>query len=161
MTILISLLSDTFLSKFQKKAERFGMKGGEDARYRDLLKRGRKWDNRIRRLFRRRSMLTMEGDKDLESGETPTGDEILEEEIMDEVHSIQDTVEESIRKTEGGDENLASVTEDPKELDDDAECESSARQRRLKCDETIDSINEEEVERAIRENRGELDEHED
>ena len=166
MTILISLMSDTFLSKFQKKAERFGTRGGEDARYSDLVKKGRRWERRIRRLFHRRSKPIAEEDKDLESGQSPTntGDDILREEILDEVQSIEETVDERIDESEVEDQKLAPVKEDVKEVDDnDVIGEGSTgntRRRRSKKHEDIE-IDEEDVERAIKENRGEVEEHED
>jgi hypothetical protein len=167
MTILISLMSDTFLSKFQKKAERFGTRGGEDARYSDLVKQGRRWERRIRRLFRGRSEPIAEEDKDLESGQSPTttGDDILREEILDEVQSIEESVDERVNESEVEDQKLAPVKEDVKEVDDDdvigeGSTTGNTRRRRSKKHEDI-NIDEEDVERAIKEHRGELEEHED
>ena len=161
-------MSDTFLSKFQKKAERFGTRGGEDARYSDLVRKGRRWERRIRTLFRRRSKpIIAEEDKDLESGQSPTttGDDILREEILDEVQSIEETVDERIdAESEVEDQKLAPVKEVVKEVDDDdvigEGSTSKTRRRRSKKEEDI-NIDEEDVERAIKQHRGELEEHED
>lgn len=58
MTILISLMSDTFLAKFQKSAEKFGVKGGEDERYRRSVARAKAHASKVksftRKLFTRK-----------------------------------------------------------------------------------------------------------
>ena len=160
MTILISLMSDTFLSTFQKKAEKFGVRVEEDQRYSEFVNQGRKGKGWIKRLFRGLRRPTVEAGH-LESGRTvPVEDEILEEEVLDEVRSIQESVNERIHETEGEEEKLASEAV-AKELEEEVEGESSTRGTQLKKDEGVDGINEEDVERAIKENRGELDEKDD
>ena len=167
MTILISFMSDAFLSKFQKRAERFGLKGGEDQRYSERARKGKVWESGVKKLFRRwRRRKSTEEDNDLESGRSPpTGDEVLRNEILDEVRSIQENVDEEVPEPENGDENKSSLAAS-RELDEDeveggSNGESSAHRRKSKREKELDDIDEEDVERAIKENRGELDKHED
>lgn len=165
MTILISLMSDTFLSRFQKRAERFGLKGGEDQRYSDLLKKGRMFEGRIKRLFRRQPRTPTEEAKDLESGQaqTSTGEEILRNEILDEVEAIEETAEEEIPEMDEKLPSIVSKEVDEETVEGESSDESSTRQRKSKKakGKELDGIDEEDVERAILENRGEADEHED
>src|SRR5271156_4829443 len=65
MTILISLMSDTFLAKFQKSAEKFGVKGGEDERYKRSVARakaqGAKLRSFTRKVFSRKNSASPSG----------------------------------------------------------------------------------------------------
>lgn len=116
MTILISLMSDTFLAKFQESAKKFGVKGGEDERYIGLQKERRerrsKWKKTLQEMFGRRSvsdkksvtpgMTGIEGEGDTgrdmekQDEEIPEADDYLREEILEEVREIRRSVDEQV-----------------------------------------------------------------
>ena len=103
MTIMISWMSDTFLSQFQKGAERFGVKGGEDQMFLEVLNGGntqlpRRKCYAEKTLRWRRKKRPVERDVERESGrDVPNiGDDILREEILDEIQSIEESVNEEV-----------------------------------------------------------------
>src|SRR5579859_276430 len=117
MTILISLMSDTFLAKFQESAKKFGVKGGEDERYIGLQKgrreRKSKWKRTLQKMFGGKSVSDNSsgiqgpggvGDRDMErdiedverkdaDGEA---DDYLREEILEEVREIRRSVDQQV-----------------------------------------------------------------
>jgi hypothetical protein len=101
MTILISLMSDTFFSRLQKRAERFGVKGGEDQRYIEernfAHEHPTRWKKFTKKIFRRKPKKRHE-EKDVEQAQDGqnTGDEILREEVLEEVQSMQRAVDEEV-----------------------------------------------------------------
>ena len=205
MTILISLMSDTFLAKFQKGAERFGVKGGEDERYihvRDQRRaRGPCWKYCISKVFRRHppqgaAAVAEEGvnvgnqgaernstDRDVErqSAEEELGvDEYLRDDIMEEVREIRRSVDQQVDakmiKRGSTDRRSSSAVARTSEVevaerngarrrtwrdiaqDGDADDEGDREQEDgLEEGEDVDDedgIDEDEVRRAIHENRG-------
>jgi hypothetical protein len=160
ITILISLMADTFFSKFQKGAEMFGVKGGEDQRFLDgqaeCQEKGPRWKHYTRKVFRRRARKPRV-ERDVErTGDVPNlDDDILREEILDEVTSIEESVNEGV--------DLALGIEKPKTKKLEGETSNGERagnshvhRRRRRGDvETDDDerISEEDVDRAIQENR--------
>jgi hypothetical protein len=142
MTILVSLMSDSVLSKFQKSAERFGIKG-EDQRTKEHELKRRKF---------RRARKPPSGD--VETGRIPTastGDEILREEILDELESLEQHVENQVDTdlglTEGSSQGEAARNQD-----------NARRRRRVRRarqrgagQRRIEDLDEEDVERAIQE----------
>ena len=117
MTILISLMSDTFLAKFQESAKKFGVKGDEDERYIGLQKgrreRKSKWKRTLQKMFGGKSVSDNSsgiqgaggvGDRDMErdiedverqdaDGEA---DDYLREEILEEVREIRRSVDQQV-----------------------------------------------------------------
>jgi hypothetical protein len=80
------------------------------------------------------------------------------------VQSIEESADERVDESEVEDQKLAPVKEDVTEVDDDhvigEGSTGKTRRRRSKKHEDI-NIDEEDVERAIKEHRGEIEEHED
>lgn len=154
MTILISLMSDTFLSKFQKSAEKFGVKG-EDERYQDIIAQSQEKEQRgesfPRRLFGRKAEKPQIG-KDVERGDvvSTTNDEILREEVLEEVESIQEEVNEEVDSELGINKKDFAMVEE--EMSADKGTDSPCVQNQ---DEDIDDerITEKDVELAMKENR--------
>jgi hypothetical protein len=167
MTILISLMSDTFLSKFQKSAEQFGMKGGEDERYSRMKKlreqMGPRWKYYTKKMFRRKVekptfAATTRVDKDVEQGRVPdrSEDDVLREEIMEEVEEIRRSVDDEVDAEMGigGGRPLHKSITDRKDGE-------PRRRRPIRFEDDEDGggdaddegINEEEVELAIQETR--------
>jgi hypothetical protein len=169
MTILISLMSDTFLSKFQKSAEQFGMKGGEDERYSRMKKlreqMGPRWKYYTRKMFRRKVEkptipATPRVDKDVEQGQVPNDrseDDFLREDIMEEVEEIRRSVDDQVDAEMGigsgrplhrssiGRKDGEPRRRRPTRFEDDEDGDGDADD---------EGINEEEVEMAIQETRG-------
>lgn len=117
MTILISLMSDTFLAKFQESAKKFGVKGGEDERYIGLQKERRerrsKWKRTLQKMFGGKSasdnnsVIQKAGvvrDRDMgRDGEDVERqdvdgeeDDYLREEVLEEVREIRRSVEQQV-----------------------------------------------------------------
>jgi hypothetical protein len=111
MTILISLMSDTFLAKFQESAKKFGVKGGEDERYIGLQKERRerrsKWKRTLQEMFGRRSVSDNKSgttgieedtrrDMEKQDNEIPEADDYLREEMLEEVREIRRSVDEQV-----------------------------------------------------------------
>ena len=160
MTILISLMSDTFLSKFQKAAEMFGVKGEKINDFSTDKMSVKKKDhdgNIIPESFSGRRARKPQVEKDVErNGDVPNlDDDILREEILDEVTSIQESVNEGV--------DLALGIENPKtkmlerEISNGEGAGNSHVHRRRRRDDVEkdddERISEEDVDRAIQENR--------
>jgi len=208
MTILISLMSDTFLAKFQKGAEKFGVKGGEDERYIHVQNvrraRGSCWKYCISKVFRRhppqgnaaiagegvnvgnqgpeRNSTDRDVDVERQSAEDELGvDEYLRDDIMEEVREIRRSVDQQVDakmiKRGSTDRRSSSAVARTSEVevaerngarrrtwrdiaqDGDADDEGDREQEDgLEEGEDVDDedgIDEDEVRRAIHENRGE------
>ena len=205
MTILISLMSDTFLAKFQKGAEKFGVRGGEDERYihvRDQRRaRGSCWKYCFSKVFRRhpppgaaaaagegvndgnRGPERNSSDRDVErqSTEEDIGvDEYLRDDIMEEVKEIRRSVDQQVDakmiKRGSTDRRRSSAVARTSEVevaerngarrrtwrdiaqDGDADDEGDQEQEdgleEGEEGDDEDGIDEDEVQRAIHENRG-------
>ena len=160
MTIFISLMSDTFLSKFQKAAEKFGVKGGEDEQFLEGQNESQKtrprWGYYSRKLFRRKAKNShVEKDVEQNTDVSNLGDEVLREEILDEVASIQESVNESVDLTLGVDKSESKVPQ--REISNREGVGNSyvhrRRQREDLENDDDERICEEDVDRAIQENR--------
>lgn len=96
MTIVISLMSETFLSRFQKAAEKFGVKGGEDHRF---IKREefRQRGSVPKRFFRRKGQ-RVPPEPDIEMGReaSVTGEERMREEIREEVEEERRSIDQQV-----------------------------------------------------------------
>lgn len=163
MTILISLLSDNFFSKFQKTAEKFGVKGIEDKQYlfmRNLRKRmpTPKWKVAFRKVFRRKPKPIKPPKEslqaDIERYPVPVvEDEILREEVLEEVESLRQSVSEQV------DEELGINKATSHQADIELQGAGSVRKRRKNepkenpTEDDDESIHEEDVERAIEDTR--------
>jgi hypothetical protein len=157
MTILVSLMSDSLLSKFQKSAERFGVKGGEDKRYQkqkpESKKEAPRWRDRFRIFHRKKTK--RKPSEDLEKGPPPlvgtSNDEILEEEILEEVQDIERHAEEGedMGLENGRAASMSSETETMPSIHRRRSHKLPTQSR--KSDEI--EVNEEVVDRALKEER--------
>ena len=159
MTILISLLSDSFFSKFQKAAENIGVKSVEDQHHlpaRDLHPQvgPPKWKICFRKVFHRRPRESYpptpqaEPERDVERNEIPVvNDDFLREEVLAEVESIKESVDKEVDKELGINE--------PKSRSMDRAREKEVRRRKKAKTEEGDGSIQEDVERAIEEEREE------
>lgn len=189
ITILISLMSDTFLAKFQKSAEKFGVKGGEDERYLGMQKRNRargsRWKFITSKLFRKTSHPTDAptrvdegGSEDVErQDDAELGvDDYLTEEVMDEVRDIRRSVDQEVdaklEKTRSSVSARSSEVEVGtsgrdggtrrrtwRDIVDDADGDDAALGENAGEEDAVDGeeddeIDEEDVQRVIKENRG-------
>ena len=158
MTILISLMSDTFLSRFQKRAERIGVKrAAEDQRYQDMQEVCQEKGPRLKLFPRKRKKRPQSSEKDVEQApDVPNvNDDILREEVLEEVESIEENVDKEV------DEELGIDKKKAKELDREMGHVKGPEKRKGKSPErqgrveegNDEEITEEDVERAIEENR--------
>lgn len=173
MTILISLMSDTFLFKFQENAEKFGVKGGEDERYSRMKKMkklreqmGPRWKYYSRKMMGQKVEkptfpdTASAVDRDVERGRVERDDSMddyLREEVMEEVEEIRESVDEEV------DAELGIGSGKPLHHSRAERVDGGTRRRRpirFEQDENDDGdaddegVNEEEVESAIQETRG-------
>jgi hypothetical protein len=160
ITIFISLMSDAFLSKFQKAAERFGIKGGEDEQFlegqNECQRKGPRWGFYSRKLFRRKAKKPhVEKDVEQNTDVSNLGDEVLRDEILDEVASIQESVNEDVDLTLGVDKREGKVPES--EISNREGVGNGHVHRRRQRDDLENDdderICEEDVDRAIQETR--------
>ena len=173
MTILISMMSDTFLAKFQKGAEKLGIRGGEDQRFNEhqepCQEVQEKRSRSLRKLFRRRVRKPLRGgnietpppaevekdvdvERDVEKGEQEipsVGDDILREEILEEVESIEQSVNESVDSQLG----IAGKKHPAETVDGDLHNEEERKPIDVIEDDDDDGICEEDVDLAIQESR--------
>jgi hypothetical protein len=89
-------MSDTFFSKLQKKAEQFGVRE-QDENYMETVAQREEKRHRwkfLSRKFSRRKAKKPRIETDVERGDVVpnTNDEILREEVLEEVKSIQEEV---------------------------------------------------------------------
>ena len=157
MTILVSLMSDSVLSKFQRSAENFGMRGGEDKKYqkkKELKKEPPKWKDRLK-IFHLKKEPGKSKVKDLENGGPPLvdsmNDEILRDRIMEEVEEIE-------RKAgEGVDMGIGDEKEGSGVLSPEAASSTSGTRKRtlrnMAGEAPTEMINEEDVDRVMRQTR--------
>lgn len=180
MTILISLMSDTFLSKLQEHAEKFGIRGSEDERYSRTKKMkelreqlGPRCNYYTRKILGRKvekpTFLDVspavdkdkDKDKDIERGRVQhddSADDFLRHEVMEEVEEIRRSADEEVdvEMGIGGGKPLHHGT---------SERVGGARRRRPiqfedgddDGDADDEGVSEEEVETAILETRGSKD----
>ena len=157
MTVLISLLSDTFLSKFQKATERFGVRGGEDQQFLEgqnhHQEKGPRWKFYTRKLFRPR-VKKPQVEKDVErNGDVPNlEDDILREEILDEVASIQQSVNKKVDLTLGIDKTKVKMAEQERS-NGQGNSHVHRRSQRGDVENDNEGIYDEDVDRAIKESR--------
>ena len=103
MTILISLISDSFLSRFQNRAERFGVRGREDQRYLGMQGIHRanapQWKYYIGRIFHLKRRAPPENDVEQaqgDRGQPPVVDERLRDYVLEEAESIQRSIDQQV-----------------------------------------------------------------
>lgn len=122
ITILVSLMSDTILSSFQKRAETIGIRANEDQRFREqdkaCRKKGPRWKYYTRKLFRRKSKIIKEdvtqaaAAKDLEAQiKKPPEDEALKDEVEGEVENLERRVTAEVDSAMGIDKDESSMIE--------------------------------------------------
>ena len=129
ITILVSLMSDSLLSKFQKSAERWGVKRSEP-------KKKKSWRSYFRFKRKKRKPGVSE-DIDVEMGPPVDDHEILREEILEEMESLEDEAENEVERELGD----TGITED-------LEMNMGVR-RRTGSSEGIEDFSEENVEHEI------------
>jgi hypothetical protein len=158
MTILISLMSDAWLGRIQKRAERFGVRGGEDQGYLETVKRMRekpsKWQQFYRRVFRIKPKSGKSVQIDLERGRDVPNieDDMLRDEMLEQVQTMEQSIDSEV------DAELGITKEDAEaaEIEEAGTSEagsSDARRRRKNKNESECDINEGDVERALEEVR--------
>jgi hypothetical protein len=168
ITIMISLLSDTFLAQFRKGAEQWGIKGNEDQRFLEgqhlCEERTPRWKKVTRKLFRprvqkSRSEILEEQptpmETDIEQGldVSKVDDDILREEVLEEVKSIQESVAETVDSQLGiGKDQFQNIDQEGSSSD-----VHRVHKRRRKAKDVEDNddeeIREEDVDIAIKESR--------
>lgn len=158
MTILVSLMSDSVLSKFQQSAERFGVRGGEDKRYQkkkeERKKEPPKWKDRLK-IFHLKKATGKSKVKDLENGEPPLvggmSDEILRDRIMEEVEEIEREADEGVDMGVENEKESSGVVS----LDADSSSGGTRRRtlRNTEGETPTEMINEEDVDRVMRQTR--------
>jgi hypothetical protein len=169
MTILISLMSDTFLFKFRESAEKFGVKGGEDERYSRMKKMreqmGPRWKYYSKKMMGQKVEkptfpdTASAVDRDVERGRVERDDSMddyLREEVMEEVEEIRESVDEEV------DAELGIGSGKPLHHSRAERVDGGTRRRRPirfvqdenDGDADDEGVNEEEVESAIQETRG-------
>jgi hypothetical protein len=157
-------MSDTFLSRFQKSAEQFGVRGGEDSRYIGMQKvcreNGPRWKYYTNRIFRRNKKGVTVAEPDIENGpQSPTtGDDIMRQEILEEVESIRKSVDQQVDAELGFDNaNTKALQREIAHLDG-SEKKMGVRRRVTRLDDDGDAddegIDDDDVEDAFRAARG-------
>jgi hypothetical protein len=162
MTIVISLMSDTFLSRFQKSAEQFGVRGGEDQRYlrtqQTCAEERQRWKTYPRRMFRRKRRRE-QADNDIEQGQesSVTPDDQMRNEILEEVESIRRSVDQQV-DAELGYENATTKREIADLGESEVKVAGAPLKKCTRLDDEWDAddegINEDDVDNAFRAARG-------
>ena len=168
MTILISLMSDAFLSRFQKSAEKFGVRGGEDQRYiahRDECRRnGPRWRYYTRKVFHRRSRPaeSENAEIDVEQGPDMSNmeDELLRETVMEEMESIRQSVDVEDESLTDRAKSSVAIRQRPSvgSPESSGTCRRRMPPYAVEDDLDEDLISEADVDKAIKDSRGDLDE---
>ena len=148
MTILISLASDTFFSRFQRSAERLGTREEEDHRFQKMQQMARRRAiivrNYIRNLLCRPSKSHGKDVEKFRTTSAPAGmnvqDEIIRDDIMEEIESMEQVADKEMEKVVDGEFKVPMV-------------EPNVESRRRTQIAEQDEISAHELEHAIRQTR--------